>query len=102
MDAPTARRLCTRVLEVRYELLALLRLLDAREDHFRALDVLLRREQVVEQRVLAPNYTGVFVCVRERVARGLAGLAAEDAVPAGRAIRDSMRSPRHRRDEASW
>ena len=59
--------LCTRVLEVRDELLALLRLLDARKDHFRALDVLLGGQQVVEQRVFAPDDPGVFVRVREGI-----------------------------------
>ena len=72
--------LCTGIFQVRDELLALLRLLDAREDHLRALDVLLRRQQIVEERVLAPNNARVFIGVREGVARGLAGLPPEDAV----------------------
>lgn len=36
-------------------------LLEARKDHFRARDVLLRVEQVVEQRLLAPRDAGVLV-----------------------------------------
>ena len=82
MDAPTTapRRLCTRVLEVRDELLALLGLLDAGKHHFGSFNILLRREQVVEERVLAPDDATVLVRVAERVAGRLAGLPPKDAV----------------------
>ena len=62
IELTRTRLRCGGLLEVRDELLPLCRLLDAREHHLGALDVLLGCEQVVEQGALLPEH-----------ARGLVG-----------------------------
>ena len=67
-------------LHVRNQIFALVLLLDAGEDHLGALDVLLRRKEVVEEGLVLPDDARILVGLRVRVAGGLAGLAAEEAV----------------------
>eukprot|EP00968_Pinguiococcus_pyrenoidosus_P014535 scaffold1311_cov256-Pinguiococcus_pyrenoidosus.AAC.56 len=80
---PPMRSLGSGVLEVGDEVIAVLLLLQAGEDHLRALDVLLRCEQVVEQGVLGPQHTRLLVGRRVGVAFYRPRRAAEQAVEVG-------------------
>merc|ERR1719223_614329 len=68
------------LLEEGDEVVALRLLLDAREDHLGARDVLFGVEQVLEEGVLAPDDALLDVLLRVREALSLASLAAEEAV----------------------
>jgi hypothetical protein len=75
--------LCGRFLEVGDEGVSLLILLDAREDHLGARDVLLGVLKVGEESLLAPRDALVYIGSGVGVAGGLASLAAEETVEVG-------------------
>lgn len=72
-----------RALQVRNQVLAVALGLDAGEDHLGALDVVLGRQQVLEEGVLPPDDARVLVGRGVGVVLGLARLAAKEAVEVG-------------------
>lgn len=75
------RNLSSRALEVSNKISTILWLLQARENHLGTWDVLLRVEEVIEQRLLAPKHTlvlvGVRVCITSCGTRSAAEQATE-------------------------
>ena len=84
------RRSLARILEVGDEIRAVLGLLQTREDHLRAGDVLLGVEEVIVEGLLAPLHTLVLVGRGVREALGGAGDATEEAAEVG-ALRGGAR-----------
>ena len=78
-----ARTLLGGVLEVRDEIGAVLRLLETRENHLRAGDVLLGVEEVIVKGLLTPVDALVLVGGGVRESLGGAGHAAEEALETG-------------------
>lgn len=82
--ACVAGRLGARGLDqIRNQVATLLWLLQAGKDHLGALDVLLRSQEVLEQRLVCPRDARVLVGRRVRIAFGLTRLTVDHAVEVG-------------------